>query len=49
MTSSEFDELEGSLGSTHVIVFFSMVFGSGLARLRTLRKSDVFARILEWM
>jgi hypothetical protein len=36
-------------GGTHVIVFFSVVFGSGRARLRTLRKSDVFARILEWM
>ena len=34
---------------TNVIVFFSTTRGSGRARLRTLRKSDVLARIRECM
>ena len=32
-----------------VIVFFSTDLGSGLARFNTLRKSEVFALIREWM
>ena len=35
---------------TYENVFFgALVFGSGLALFSTLRKSEVFARILEWM
>jgi len=33
--------------NAHVIVFFSVFLGSGLARFSTLRKSEVFARMRE--